>query len=148
MGNIFKPTSYKKGALAAVSATLVWKLLSFANALLIAFYFGATYKSDIYFYLIMLIGFGITFMQRLNSAVLIPEAMFLHEENAEQGCRFITMGFYFYVLLALIIGIGGHLFCVPLWQGLSRFDTTLIAQSQLLLRLIIPAYRQDLIRDG
>lgn len=133
MGNIFKPTSYKKGALAAVSATLVWKLLSFANALLIAFYFGATYKSDIYFYLIMLIGFGITFMQRLNSAVLIPEAMFLREQDEQLGRRFITMGFYFYVLLALLIGVGGTLFCVPLWQGLSRFDQTLIAQSRLLL---------------
>ena len=133
MGNIFKPTSYKKGAFAAVSATLVWKILSFANALLVAFYFGATHKSDIYFYLIMLIGFGVTFMQRLNSAVLIPEAMFLCAENQNQGRRFITMCFYFYVLLALVIAAVGVWGSVPAWEWMSRFDKTLIAQSQALL---------------
>ena len=133
MGNIFKPTSYQKGALAAVSATLVWKILSFANALLIAFYFGATAQSDIYFYLIMLIGFGVTFMQRLNHAVLIPEAMFLAQENQTAGRRFITMGIYFYVLLALVLGMVGVWGSVPLWQALSRFDKNLIVQSHALL---------------
>ena len=133
MGNIFKPTSYKKGALAAVSATLVWKILSFANALLIAFYFGATHRSDIYFYLIMLIGFGITFMQRLNSAVLIPEAMFLCEENPLRGRQFITTGIYFYTVLAVLIGVAGVLFGVPVWQALSRFNNSLIVQSRALL---------------
>lgn len=133
MGNIFKPTSYKKGALAAVSATLVWKILSFANALLIAFYFGATHKSDVYFYLIMLIGFGVTFMQRLNSAVLIPEAMFLCEENQIQGRRFITMCFYGYVLLALLLIVWGVWGSVPMWRTLSRFDGVLLAQSRTML---------------
>lgn len=133
MGNIFKPTSYKKGALAAVSATLVWKILSFANALLIAFYFGATHKSDIYFYLIMLIGFGVTFMQRLNSAVLVPEAMFLYEEDQMRGRRFVTMCFYFYVLLALLLAAVGVWGSVAVWRALSRFDEALLVQSRALL---------------
>ena len=133
MGNIFKPTSYRKGAFAAVSATLVWKILSFANALLLAFYFGASYKSDVYFYLIMVIGFGLTFMQRLNQAVLIPEAMFLREEDPVQGRRFVTMGLYFYVLLAAAVAAAGMLFPVRVWTVFSRFDTPLLVQQHALL---------------
>ena len=74
MNTLFKPTSYKKGAALAVGATFVWKTISFANALLLALYFGADRQTDVYFYLIMLLGFGVTFLQRLNQTVLIPEA--------------------------------------------------------------------------
>ena len=61
MVHLFKPTSYRFGAALAVGATLVWKLISFANALLIAAYFGAGASTDVYFYLMMLMGFGVTF---------------------------------------------------------------------------------------
>ncbi|MBO4675374.1 MAG: hypothetical protein J5601_04740, partial [Elusimicrobiaceae bacterium] len=82
MKALFAPTSYHKGAAIAVMATFTWKFISFLNALLLAFYFGATYKTDVYFYLVMLMGFGVAFMQRLNNTVLIPEAMFLQKENS------------------------------------------------------------------
>ena len=61
----------------AVGATLAWKIVSFANALLVALYFGADRATDVYFYLIMATGFGLTFLQRMNAAAVIPEAMTL-----------------------------------------------------------------------
>ncbi|MBR3898787.1 MAG: hypothetical protein IKJ44_00760 [Elusimicrobiaceae bacterium] len=130
---IFNTTSYKKGAALAVGATAFWKMASFASSILIALYFGATADTDLYFYLIMLVGFGITFMQKLNGSVLIPEAMFLAEQDENQSRRFLTLGFYFYVLLGLALGVLGLLVPVQLVGLFSRFDSTLLAQEQILL---------------
>ena len=133
MLSIFKTTSYQTGAAVAVGATAVWKITSFASSILIALYFGASFHTDIYFYLIMLMGFGVTFLHRINTTVLIPEAMFLLDKNQAQSKSFLTAGFYVYLLLALGLGVLGLLLPVQTVGLFSRFDTTLLQQEQLLL---------------
>ena len=133
MFSLFKTTSYKTGAALAVSATAFWKLTSFLNSVLIALYFGAGESTDIYFYLIMLTGFGVTFMQRLNNTVLIPEAMFLAEEDPRQSRRFLTTGFYFYLLLALVLCLLGLTFPTGIIGLVSRFEPEVLGREQILL---------------
>lgn len=130
---LFKPTSYKKGAAWAVGATLVWKALSFANALLLALYFGADRQTDIYFYLIMLMGFGVAFLQRLNQTVLIPEAMFLAQENDSTARQFITMWLYLYAAIALLTAGAAMLWPAQIWHGFARFGGPLAAADRWLL---------------
>jgi len=134
MKTLFAPTSYHKGAAVAVTATFVWKFISFLNALLLAFYFGATYKTDIYFYLIMLMGFGVAFMQRLNNTVLIPEAMFLQKHSPLKSQQFLTFCLYTYVLIAALILAVGGVAPIEIGKTFSRFDpATLAAQKTLLI---------------
>ncbi len=133
MNTLFKPTSYKKGATLAVVATLVWKLISFANALLLALYFGADRQTDVYFYVIMLTGFGVAFLQRLNQTVLIPEAMFLREQQAPTARRFINMWLYIYAGLGLGFAVAGYVGAEPLWQLFSRFSGPILAHDKWLL---------------
>lgn len=133
MNTLFKPASYQKGAAWAVAATLVWKGISFANALFIAAFFGATFRTDIYFYLIMLMGFGFTFLQRLNNTVLIPEAMFLHAQNPQNAQRFLTMWLYLYATIGIFISTAGILCPIQLWQLFSRFDGVYLATQHTLL---------------
>ena len=145
MLSIFKTTSYKTGAALAVAATSFWKLASFASSILIALYFGASADTDVYFYLIMLIGFGVTFMQKLNGSVLVPEAMFLAEEDEKLSRRFLTLGFYFYVLLALALCVLGLLFPINVVGLFSRFDVTLLQTEQLLLCTAFLLFATNLI---
>jgi len=145
MLSIFKTTSYKTGAALAVAATAFWKLASFASSILIALYFGASMDTDVYFYLIMLIGFGVTFMQKLNGSVLIPEAMFLAEEDENVSRRFLTMGFYFYVILALGLCVLGLLFPVHIVGLFSRFEISLLQSEQFLLCLAFFLFATNLI---
>ncbi len=133
MLSLFKTTSYKTGAALAVAATAVWKLISFLNSVLVALYFGANAHTDIYFYLIMLIGFGVTFMQRLNNVILIPEAMFLAEEDPSRSRRFLTLGFYVYLLLALVLCLAGLTFPASIIDVISRFELSLLQNQQVLL---------------
>ncbi len=152
MRALFKPTSYRQGTLFAVSATLVWKLVSFINALLLAAYFGATYKTDIYFYLLTIMSFGTTFTQQLNNAVLIPEAMFLQPRSPQQAQRFLTMWLYIYVLIGLGVVLVGGYFPLKLWELFSRFERPELTQQQTLLILgfgwfslqLIAAYLQSI----
>ncbi len=133
MLSLFKTTSYKTGAALAVGTTALWKLTSFASSILIAIYFGAGARTDVYFYLIMLIGFGITFLQRLNTSVLIPEAMFLQEKNPTESRRFLTFWFYIYLLIALGISVLGLVAPVTLMHWFSRFHVILLDQERMLL---------------
>ncbi len=132
---LFKPTSYHQGTVLAVGSTLVWKFLSFINALLLAAYFGATFQTDIYFYVIMVWGFCISFVQRLNQTVLIPEAMFLQEEQPRHAAKFITMWLYIYLIGALAVGIMGTVLAVPGWAHFSRFGSEELAVQRPVLVL-------------
>lgn len=115
-------------------ATFAWKFISFLSALLLAFYFGATYKTDVYFYLVILTGIGVAFMQRLNSTVLIPEAMFLQKKNPQKSQQFLTFYLYLYILSALLIITLGAFAPVEIWKMLSRFgQEALSAQKTLLI---------------
>ncbi len=133
MNVLFKPASYQKGAAWAVTATFVWKGISFANALLVAAFFGATLRTDIYFYLIMLMGFGLTFIQRLNSTVLIPEAMFLQAQHPSKAQPFLTQWLYVYGAMGLLLVAAGVFLPVPLWKLFSRFDGAYLASQHTLL---------------
>ena len=133
MVHLFKPTSYSFGAALAVGATLAWKLVSFANALLIALYFGAGRSTDVYFYLIMFMGFGVTFLQRMNAAVLIPEAM-AQDAQTPNGGRPLLNGFlYFYVGLVVLLGAAGWLCPVWLTSFFSRFDVAQLEADKAML---------------
>ena len=133
MLSLFETTSYKTGAALAVGATALWKLTSFASSILIAVYFGAGARTDVYFYLIMLIGFGVAFLQRLNSTVLIPEAMFLAEKDPNASRRFLNFGFYIYLLIALVLAVLGLLFPVHIVALFSRFEPQLLQQEHILV---------------
>ncbi len=107
MTSLFKPTSYRSGAAWAVSATALWKGISFINALLLAAYFGAGGATDLYFYLILTMGVGWFFLQRLNAAVIIPQAMTLEAQRPLSGRPLLNGYLYIYIGLAvLLIGLG------------------------------------------
>ncbi len=135
MVNLFKPTSYTKGAALAIGATLAWKLVSFANALLIALYFGAGRQTDVYFYLIMFMGFGVSFLQRLNAGVIIPEAMSRNEQAPASGEKLLTFFLWIYASLGLLITLLGFLFPVGLSSLFSRFELAQLEAEKTLLAL-------------
>lgn len=117
----------------AVSATAFWKILSFVSSILIAGYFGAGTHTDIYFYLIMLIGIGVSFIHRMNTAVIIPEAMFLAEKQPAASRQFLTSIFYLYLLLALTICVIGIFVPVQMLSVFSKFDISFLQQEKTLL---------------
>ena len=134
MRNLFKPTSYRQGAALAVGATALWKGVSFINALLVAAYFGAGSATDLYFYIILALGLGTYFLQRMNAAILIPEAMTLEACTPNQGRALLNGFLYFYVFLLVLCTAAAWLCPVEVARCLSLFKPAeLTAQRPLLV---------------
>jgi len=120
MESLFKPVSYKKGAAVSVGAAFVWKILSFVNSIIIASLFSISVRADIYFYLIMLAGLGLSLFLSVNTSVLIPEAMHKEEPRAR---AFLNRVLVFYVLLGAAAACAAA--ALPGLFGLiSRFDVS------------------------
>ena len=133
MVRLFKPTSYRQGAALAVGATALWKGISFINALLLAAFFGASGAADLYFYLILTMGVGWFFLQRMNAAVIIPHAMTLEAERPLSSRALLNGYLYLYVAAAGCIAGLGFLFPVQTVRLFSRFDASyLSAQTPLI----------------
>lgn len=97
-------------------------MLSFANGVMLAFYFGASFYTDIYFYLIMLAGMGGTFVAGINTNVIIPQAMHLGSRDKESEFGFLNCFILFYLVIGLLFAVGAA--AAPgFWLGLlSRFN--------------------------
>ncbi len=135
MVHLFKPTSYTAGAALAVGSTLAWKLISFLNALLIALYFGAGNTTDIYFYLIMIIGFGVNFLQRMNAAVIIPEAMSQENQRAGSARPLLNTFLYGYLALLFLLTAAGLAAPVGIAGCFSRFEAARLTADKILISL-------------
>lgn len=132
---LFKEYSYKQGAVISVGSTFIWKLLSFVNSILIAFYFGTQARADIYFYVITIGGLISAFFTSLNGNVLIPQAMFLRRQNEQNARSFINFFLLSYSILIAIILTVGFLFPVNIFSLFSKFSQEILAKDILILQL-------------
>lgn len=119
----------------AVGSTGVWKFLSFINALLVAAYFGVTQETDVYFYLIILVGIFITLIQTVNTTAIIPQAMFLEQKKEGKGREVLNFFLIVYGAGTLLILLGGLFFPAELLAGCSRFTVEQLTAHTLLIRL-------------
>lgn len=133
MRYLFKPFSYQSGTAMAVGATFVWKIISFINALLIAAFFGAGDATDIYFYLLIIMGIGVSFVQRVNASLIIPEAMALDAKTPQGGRGLLSLFLYVYAACFIILMLAGLL--TPVWLGhlISRFTLAQLTAHRVLL---------------
>ena len=132
---ILKQSSYKSGAVISVMATLFWKFTSFANSLLIAYFFGTQLKTDIYFYLITIMGLAFAFIDNLNTSVIIPQAMYLRSQKEDSEKPFLNVFLWGYVLLAILIIFIGAFFATDIFTLFSKFSLEYLTQNDLMLKL-------------
>lgn len=137
--NIIRSDSFKKGIVFSTTFNLVAKLIGFANSLVIAYYFGAQAKTDIYFYSVATIALIITFVTSLNHSVLIPESIRIREQESEKNAQqFLT--FFLYLYLALGIIFIGILFVSPVhsFSTISKFNIAILENNIEILHCVIP----------
>lgn len=132
---LFREYSYKQGAAISVGSTFIWKLLSFVNSILIAFYFGTQARADIYFYILTIAGLVVAFFNGLNGNVLIPQAMFLRRQNEQDSKSFINFFLMVYGVLIVIILALGFLFPVNIFGLFSKFSHEILIKDILILQL-------------
>lgn len=131
----FKEYSYKKGAALAIGSTFIWKMLSFINSILIAFYFGTKTNCDVYFYIVFIVGIIVSFFTSLNGNILIPQAIYLRKTDDEKAKTFLNSFLLLYIFsIALFIGIC-FIFPIDIFAVISKFSIDILSQNIYLLRL-------------
>lgn len=134
-----KAESYKRGIVLSTVFNIVNKGLVFCNSLLIAYFFGAQLKMDIYFYAYNTIVILSTFITSLNASVLIPESMRLRtQEGEESAIRFLNFFMYLYMGLTALICLVFLMDPVKTFNMVSGFNKEALQQQAQILTLSIP----------
>jgi putative peptidoglycan lipid II flippase len=137
--SLFRSESYKQGILVSTGFSFLSKILGFANGIVIAYYFGTQTKTDVYFYAMATISLLVGYINALDQAVLIPEAMRIREqEGVKRSQEFLSTFIYVYAALALIAMAILAINPVAAFIALSRFNGLVLQENIRLLYLMIP----------
>jgi len=99
-----KIESYRRGIVVSTVFNVINKGFVFLNTLVIAFYFGAQIKMDIYFYAYNTILIIAVFITNLNATVLIPESMRIRVVDGQnQAMLFLNFFLYAYAFFTVLI---------------------------------------------
>lgn len=136
---MLKVESYRKGIVLSTVFNVINKGLVFCNSLIIAFYFGAQLKMDIYFYAYNTLVILSAFITSLNSSVLIPESMRLRaQESGRQAMFFLNFFLYAYALITLLGCLLFFINPVGAFHAVSDFPRDSLQQQARILYLSVP----------
>ena len=127
--------NYKKGAALSVAATVAGKVFSFISSLLLAFYFGATVKTDIYFYLILICAVITGWLSSINVSLVLPEFMHQREKSLNSAFNLANCFLYIYAAAALIFCTAAYFFPAQILGFISAFSPAETAQAGNLMFL-------------
>jgi peptidoglycan biosynthesis protein MviN/MurJ (putative lipid II flippase) len=117
---------------------LLAKGLLFSVSLLVAFYFGSTNQTDVYFYAYNVVVLISGFFTMLNSTVLIPEAMRIRIDSERESSRFLVFFIYIYFVLSILLTLVFLISPVNTFTTISNFDVATLEEHKLILQLAIP----------
>jgi peptidoglycan biosynthesis protein MviN/MurJ (putative lipid II flippase) len=136
---LLKVESYRKGIVLSTVFNILNKGLVFCNSLVIAYFFGAQLKMDIYFYAYNTIVILAAFITSLNASVLIPESMRLRaQENERKAMLFLNFFLYLYAGITLLICLLFFLNPVSAFHAVSDFPRDSLLQQAKILYLSVP----------
>ncbi|MBO4984071.1 MAG: hypothetical protein J6C87_00305 [Bacteroides sp.] len=151
-----KQETYKRGVINSSVFSIASKAFAFVMQMLVAYYYGATSGTDLFFYLYNIaILLGII-VQTLNSSILVPQAMKLRNgTSAEAEMEFHNTFFYLFalvtsalLLLIYIIGvtpIGTRWFINLTSEELQRHFATYVMFFPLTFLLTVSLYLSEIL---
>ena len=132
---MLKTESYKKGVIYSTGLNIIAKGVQFLNTLTIAFFFGTSTNTDVYFFVIsisILITTGM--INGIDTIILIPYAMKLRELEGEISSRiFLNFFIFLYILIGLAISLCVIFSPTLFYSAFSKFPSGMLEQNRYLL---------------
>ena len=133
---MLKTESYKKGIIKSTALNVIVKCISFINILVIAYYFGTSIDTDLYFYIFSFITLLAGLINGMDVAVIIPEGMQIKEtKGMDSAMPFYNFFGYLYLFLGSLFFFILLFFSVPIYNAISSFKSTVLTQHYSLLLL-------------
>ncbi len=133
---MLKTESYKRGIVFSTALNIFVKAILFFNTIIIAWYFGTTIETDLFFYIFSTITLIAAFINGMDAAVILPEGMHLQEdEGKEAAVEFYNVFALGYTLLGVIIFVVLFFASVPVYDLISSFKSGILEKHSFLLML-------------
>ena len=131
---MLKSESYRKGIVYSVFFNFIARGIAFLNAFVIAFYFGANSTTDLYFYILSFVTIVASFINGMDTFVLIPEAMRLrHQKSEVSSMKFLNFFLYLYFVIGVVIALVIVINPTSLYFHISKFGYPQLADNVSLL---------------
>lgn len=131
---MLKSESYKKGIIKSTVLNIFIKCIAFFTTIVIAYYFGVTVETDLYFYLFSTITLFASFINGMDLAVIIPEGMLLeHTHGRLTAIKFYNTFAYLYLIIGMLLFFLLFFFSVPIYSLISAFKPNIFKQHNYLL---------------
>jgi peptidoglycan biosynthesis protein MviN/MurJ (putative lipid II flippase) len=122
---LIKSESYKRGTVLSVLFNIVSKAILFLLTIIIARYFGSNIKTDIYFFVFATMILFSSFVNAIDTSVLIPESMLLREKQGEESAAaFLNYFLLIYTLIGLLFTVAMYFFGTKVFSLISKFSET------------------------
>ena len=138
---MLKTESYKKGIVLSTGLNIIVKTILFLNTIVIAWYFGTSLDTDLYFYIFSTVTLLAALVNGMDLAVILPEGMLLQEEKGKTAAiSFYNFFGFCYFLLGILIFVVLFFFSVPIYSSISSYSSSTLAghSTLLLLSSILP----------
>jgi putative peptidoglycan lipid II flippase len=133
---LLKSESYRKGAVSSTLLNVIAKGIGFINSLLIIYIFGSGFETDLYFLILSTVTLVTSFINGIDSLVLIPEAMRLRiNEGPEREKKFLNFFIRLYTGIGLVIAAFILLLPVLFYSFFSEFSKTALENKNAVLML-------------
>ncbi|MBL7701526.1 MAG: oligosaccharide flippase family protein [Ferruginibacter sp.] len=120
---LIKTESYTKGMALSVLFNIISKGILFLLTIIIARYFGSDIKTDIYFFVFATMIFFSSFINNIDTAVLIPEAMRLREKEGEgKAMGFLNYFLFIYFAIGILFTVMMYFFGTAIFGWISKFS--------------------------
>ncbi len=119
---LIKAESYKRGMALSVLFNIISKGILFLLTIIIARYFGSNIKTDIYFFVFASMILFSSFINSIDTTVLIPESMRLREKDGEaKAMGFLNYFLLIYLIIGVLFTIGMYFFGTSVFGLISKF---------------------------
>jgi len=122
---LIKVESYTRGMALSVLFNIISKGILFLLTIIIARYFGSDIKTDIYFFVFATMILFSSFINNIDTAVLIPESMRLREkEGEEKATAFLNYFLLIYAGIGILFTLVMYFFGTTVFGLISKFSET------------------------
>jgi putative peptidoglycan lipid II flippase len=133
--------SYRRGIALSTAMSLVARGIVFLTAVAIAYRFGTTEATDVFFYCYLLATATVGFVTMLDSMVVIPEVQRLQvQEDQETAMAFANAVLYGCTALAVAAGALVATFPLAIVGAGSRFSAATLEANRLTILLVVPLF--------
>jgi putative peptidoglycan lipid II flippase len=120
---LIKAESYTRGMVLSVLFNIISKGILFLLTIIIARYFGSDIKTDIYFFVFATMILFSSFINNIDTAVLIPESMRLREQEGDtKAMDFLNYFLLIYFAIGILFSVAMYFFGTNVFGLISKFS--------------------------